>query len=68
MFLPQARDVEIAGRAGAIRLRVLPPERDAAGVFLHDLGGGWVLGGCDLPNELLWELVQATGLCAVSVE
>jgi acetyl esterase/lipase len=68
VFLPQARDVEIAGRAGAIRLRVLAPERDAAGVFLHLHGGGWVLGGCDLQDELLWELVQATGLCAVSVE
>ena len=68
VFLPQARDVDIAGRAGAIPLRVLAPERDAAGVFLHLHGGGWALGGCDLQDELLWELVQATGLCAVSVE
>jgi acetyl esterase/lipase len=60
VFLPQARDVEIAGRAGAIRLRVLAPERDAAGVFLHLHGGGWLLAGCDLQDELLWELVQAT--------
>jgi hypothetical protein len=33
--VPAADPVEIAGRAGAIRLRLLAPERDAAGVFLH---------------------------------
>jgi acetyl esterase len=68
VFLPRAREVILPGRSGELRLRVLAPERDAAGVFLHLHGGGWVLGGCDLQDEPLWELVQATGLCAVSLD
>jgi acetyl esterase len=67
-FLPQAHELHVPGRAGEIRLRVLAPERDAAGIFLHLHGGGWVLGACDLQDRLLWELAQATGLCTVSVE
>jgi acetyl esterase/lipase len=68
VFLPQARDRTIQGRAGAIRLRILAPEGPARGVYLHIHGGGWTLGASDLQDPALWELVQATGLCAVSVD
>jgi acetyl esterase len=68
VYLPQARDLTIPGRAGDIRLRVLAPEGDAAGVYFHIHGGGWVLGRCDEYDERLWAMVEATGLCAVSVD
>jgi acetyl esterase/lipase len=68
VFLPQARDVIIPGRDREIRLRVLAPEAEATGVYFHIHGGGWVLGRCDEYDERLWAMVQATGLCAVSVD
>jgi acetyl esterase len=68
VFLPQARDVTIPGRGGEIRLRVLAPEGEATGVYFHIHGGGWVLGRCDEYDERLWAMVEATGLCAVSVD
>jgi acetyl esterase len=68
VFLDEAEDREIAGRAGPIRLRVVRPERDPAGLYLHLHGGGWVLGNADAQDPMLRELAQATGLCAVSVE
>jgi acetyl esterase len=67
VFLPQARDHVIQSRAGETRLRVLRPEEDAAGVYLHIHGGGWVLGECDEYDVRLWEMVEATGLAAISV-
>jgi acetyl esterase len=66
-FLPQARDITVPTRHGEIRLRVLAPEGEAAGVYLHIHGGGWVLGECDEQDVRLWSLVEATGLCAASV-
>jgi acetyl esterase len=66
-FLPQAREVTVPARGGEIRARVLAPESEPAGVYLHIHGGGWVLGACDEQDVRLWELVEATGLCAVSV-
>lgn len=67
-FLPQARTLTIPGRAGDIQLRVLSPERAAAGIYLYIHGGGWVLGGADETDQRLYDLAQATGLHAVSVE
>ena len=66
-FVPHARDMTIPTRNGEIRLRVLAPEGEAAGVYLHIHGGGWVLGECDEQDVRLWSLVEATSLCAVSV-
>jgi acetyl esterase len=68
VMLPQARELTVAGRGGEIRLRVLAPEDEATGVYFHIHGGGWVLGGCDEQDLRLWGIVEATGLCAVSVE
>jgi acetyl esterase/lipase len=67
-FLPEAEDVMIAGRGGEIRLRVLRPEGEAAGVYFHIHGGGWVLGRADEQDVRLLGLAEATGLCAVSVD
>jgi acetyl esterase len=67
-FLPQAREIVVPTRAGETRVRVLAPEGEATGVYVHIHGGGWVLGCCDEQDDRLWDLVEATGLCAVSVD
>jgi acetyl esterase len=67
-FLPQAREIVVPNRAGETRVRVLAPEGEATGVYVHIHGGGWVLGCCDEQDDRLWDLVEATGLCAVSVD
>ena len=67
-FLDEAQDVFIQGRAGQIRLRVLRPEGEVAGVYLHIHGGGWVLGRADEQDVRLLALAEATGLCAISVD
>ena len=67
-FLPHARDLTIPARGGDLRVRILTPEREAAGVYLHIHGGGWVLGGCDEQDVRLAELAEETALCVVSVE
>lgn len=68
VFLPEMRDLEIPGRAGALRLRVARPPSGARGVYLHIHGGGWMLGGADLQDTELTTLAAATGLVAASVE
>jgi acetyl esterase/lipase len=68
VFLAQAADRLIPSRDGEIRLRVLRPEGRAAGVYLHLHGGGWTLGAADQQDTMLWDVVEETGLCAVSVD
>jgi acetyl esterase len=68
VLLPQARELAVPTRSGEIRVRVLAPEAEAVGVYLHIHGGGWVLGCCDEQDERLWALVEATDLCAVSID
>jgi len=67
-FHPRARDLYIAGRAGEIRLRVIPATKAPVGVYLHFHGGGWTLGAADEVDVALGQLVDATGLTAVSVD
>jgi acetyl esterase/lipase len=68
VFLAHARDHVIPGRGGEIRLRILVPEEGAAGVYVHIHGGGWVLGRCDEYDVRLWDMVEATGLAAISLD
>jgi acetyl esterase len=68
VWLDEATDHEIPGRAGPIRLRVLRPEGDVAGVYLHVHGGGWVLGAADLQDVPLRALARAANVAAVSVD
>jgi acetyl esterase/lipase len=70
VFLPEARDVVVRGRAGDLRLRVVPPPPAVAvrGAYLHLHGGGWTLGGADMQDTALAALAAATGLVAVSVD
>ncbi|HVP75888.1 MAG TPA: alpha/beta hydrolase [Gaiellaceae bacterium] len=68
VFLEQARWLEIPSRGGGLRVRVLEPEGEARGAFLHLHGGGWVIGAADRQDPLLEAVAEVTGLCAVSVE
>ncbi len=68
VFLPEARDLEIPGRAGPVRLRVMRPPGEPRGVYLHLHGGGWMLGGADMQDPYLRALATATGLVAASVD
>ncbi|HZS14732.1 MAG TPA: alpha/beta hydrolase [Candidatus Dormibacteraeota bacterium] len=68
VVLPQARDITIPTRGGSIPARVLTPESGTpTGIYLHIHGGGWTLGAHDMQDPLLWELVERTGMAAVSV-
>jgi acetyl esterase len=67
-YLPRSRDIAVATRGGELRVRVIPPEVEGTGVYLHIHGGGWVLGCCDEQDDRLAALADATGLCAVSVD
>ena len=67
IFVEHARTLSIPGRSGEIALRIVEPE-EPRGAYLHLHGGGWTIGSADGQDTLLWEIAQATGLTAVSVE
>jgi len=68
VYVPEARVVEIAGPAGPIPLRIIAPEGETTGAFLHLHGGGWTLGENDGQDPRLQRLARETGLTVVSVE
>ena len=68
VFLPEARWERIPGRGGEIALRIIEPEGEPRGVYLHFHGGGWVLGAADLQDPGLKAAADATGLTMVSVD
>jgi acetyl esterase len=67
VYVPEAREVEIEGPGGPISVRVIAPEQDSAGTFLHLHGGGWTLGESDGQDVRLQRLARDTGLTVVSV-
>lgn len=67
VFLSAARTVEIDGPASSVPLRIIGPEREPTGVFLHLHGGGWTLGENDMQDLRLQRLARETGLTVVSV-
>jgi acetyl esterase/lipase len=68
VFVEEARWVDLPSRGGSLRVRVLPPEGDAAGVHLHLHGGGWTVGGADLQDVQLADLAHESGLVVASLE
>ena len=68
VYVPEARTVEIDGPAGRLSLRVIAPEGDPTGTFLHLHGGGWTLGESDAQDLRLQRLARETGLTVVSVD
>jgi len=67
VFLEEARDLEIAGRGGPIKVRVIRPHSKPTGIYLHIHGGGWTLGAHDMQDVALKLLANETGLCAASI-
>src|SRR5713226_4630397 len=68
VLLEDARDVEIAGRGGPIKLRLIRPDHKPTGIYLHIHGGGWTLGAHDMQDVGLKLLANETGLCAASID
>ena len=67
VFLEDARDIELHGRGGAIKVRTIRPHRTPVGIYLHIHGGGWTLGGHDMQDITLKRLADETGLCIASI-
>jgi acetyl esterase len=67
VYVPEARMVEIEGPAGRIPLRIIAPEGEPQGAFLHFHGGGWTLGESDGQDLRLKRLARDTGLTVASV-
>jgi acetyl esterase len=67
VFLPHARTLEIDGPGGPLPLRILAPDGEPQGAFLHIHGGGWTLSENDMQDPRLDRLAQETGLTVVSV-
>lgn len=67
VFVEHARTLEIDGPRGPIPLRVIAPEGQMTGTFMHFHGGGWVVGEEDLQDPRLDRLAHDTGLAVVSV-
>ena len=63
---PRASERSIDGPGGPIRFRVIAPEGESRGIFLHIHGGGWVWGGPHYQDPLLVALADSTGLTVVS--
>jgi acetyl esterase/lipase len=68
VYVPEARVVQIDGPAGPIPLRIIAPEGESRGTFLHLHGGGWTLGDADAQDLRLQRLARDTGLTVVSVD
>src|SRR6202521_5689603 len=67
IFLEDARDIEIAGRGGPIKVRLVRPDHRPIGIYLHIHGGGWTLGAHDMQDAALKLFADETGLCAASI-
>lgn len=68
VFLEEARDIELPGRSGPIKVRIMRPDRQPIGIYLHLHGGGWTLGAHDMQDPALKLLANETGLCAASID
>lgn len=68
VFLEEATDIEVPGRAGAIKVRVVRPDKPPTGIYLHLHGGGWTLGAHDMQDAALKWFANETGLCMASID
>jgi len=68
VYVPEAQTIEIDGPRGAVPLRIIAPEEEPKGTFLHLHGGGWTLGESDGQDPRLQRLARETGLTVVSVD
>jgi acetyl esterase/lipase len=67
VFLEEAIDIEVPGRAGAIKVRIIRPEKTPTGIYLHIHGGGWTLGAHDMQDAALKWFANETSVCMASI-
>jgi acetyl esterase len=63
----EVRDVEVAGSAGPIPLRIYRPLEPAGGVVAYFHGGGWAVGSIDSFDTVCRALANASGAIVASV-
>ena len=68
VFLEEATDIEVTGRGGPIKVRIIRPDLSPTGIYLHLHGGGWTLGAHDMQDLALKWLANETGLCMASID
>ncbi|HST17486.1 MAG TPA: alpha/beta hydrolase [Gaiellaceae bacterium] len=68
VYLPDAWWERIPGRDGEIPVRLVEPEGESRGAYLHFHGGGWTIGAADLQDPSLKAAADATGLTMASVD
>jgi acetyl esterase len=68
VFVDEARWIDVPSRGGGLRVRVIAPDGEAKGVYLHIHGGGWTIGAPDLHDADLSRLARDTGLVVASPE
>jgi acetyl esterase/lipase len=67
--IASSRDIEIAGPAGRIAIRLYSPERlKPAPLILFFYGGGWVLGDLDSHEYLCRDLANGSGCTVAAVD
>ena len=67
VFLDDAEQIEVLGRAGPIPVRVIRPDSKPSGIYLHFHGGGHTLGAHDMQDALLKRFANETSLVAASI-
>ncbi|MFG1347035.1 alpha/beta hydrolase [Xanthobacter autotrophicus DSM 431] len=65
---PRARIETIPGPRGPVPVRILMPDGDPKGVYLHIHGGGWTLGSARENEGLTDRIATNCGLAVVSVD
>ena len=65
--LDWAQEDSCPGTGGPIPLRIFTPDV-CNGAYLHIHGGGFIFGGYDLQDDILWRMTQAGSVAVVSVE
>ncbi len=69
VFSPRAYWINIPGRSGSIRLRIIPaPTKQPNQVYLRFHGGGWVFGAPDFGEPVLEVLSERLNATIISVE
>lgn len=65
---PRARVETIPGKRGPVPVRILMPDGEPRGVYLHIHGGGWTLGSARENEQLTDRIATNCGLAVVSVD
>ena len=68
LFWDEAKVRTIPGRDGDITIRIIEPEAESRGVYLHIHGGGWVLGRAHHSDVRNKHISSTHGLTTVSVD